>query len=114
MPELREAGFGKFLLILSPFAVAGGVVAYAKYDSEFRKTLVTNVPQIEPVLEVFIDDKNPFADVQKKYEEYKTSVTSSVDSITSSVTSITSSVTNLFGSSEPKSKAPLAILACNC
>lgn len=102
MPQMQEAGFGKFLLILSPFAVTGGVVAYAKYDNEFRKTLVKNVPQIEPVLEVFIDDKNPFDDVQKKFNEYKASVSSSVDSLTSSVTNITSSVTNLFGSSEPK------------
>lgn len=26
----REAGFGKFIVILTPFAVGGGVVAYAK------------------------------------------------------------------------------------
>jgi MICOS complex subunit MIC60 len=97
MPRLQEAGFGKFLIILSPFAVTGGVVAYAKYDEEFRKTLVKNVPAIEPVLEIFIDDKNPFADVQKKFGEYSSSVTSSVNSITSSVT-------NLFGSSEQKSE----------
>lgn len=100
MPNLQEAGFGKILLILSPFAVSGGVVAYAKYDNEFRKLLVKNIPAIEPVLEVFIDDKNPFGDVTKKFEEYKTTVTSSVDSITSSVSNITSSVTNLFGSEE--------------
>ena len=107
MPVLQEAGFGKFLLILSPFAVTGGVVAYAKYDNEFRKLLVKNVPAFEPVLEMFIDDKNPFGDVSKKFEEYKSTVTSSVDSITSSVSNltssvsnITSSVTNLFGSEE--------------
>lgn len=100
MPIMQEAGFGKFLLILSPFAVTGGVVAYAKYDNEFRKTLVKNVPAIEPVLEVFIDDKNPFGDVTKKLDEYKTSITSSVSSISSSVSNVTSSVTNLFGSEE--------------
>lgn len=100
MPHLQEAGFGKFLLILSPIAVSGGVIAYAKYDNEFRKLLVKNVPAIEPVLEVFIDDKNPFDDVSKKFEEYKSTVSSSVSSITSSVSNITSSVTNLFGSEE--------------
>lgn len=107
MPHLQEAGFGKFLFIISPFAVGGGVIAYAKYDAEFRKTLVKNVPAIEPVLEVFIDDKNPFDDVQKKFGEYTQSVSSSIDSVKSSVTSVTSSVTNLFGGSEPKSKVHL-------
>jgi mitofilin len=113
MPHLQEAGFGKFLLILSPIAVSGGVIAYAKYDNEFRKLLVKNVPAIEPVLEVFIDDKNPFDDVSKKFGEYKTTVTSSfsslsssVSSITSSVSNITSSVTNLFGSEEKKPEKP--------
>lgn len=103
MPHLQEAGFGKFLLILSPIAVTGGVVAYAKYDNQFRQTLVKNVPQIEPVLEMFIDDKNPFDDVQKKFNEYSSSISSSFNNISSSVSSVTSSVTNLF-SSEPKSK----------
>lgn len=106
MPHLQEAGFGKFLLILSPIAVSGGIIAYAKYDNEFRKLLVKNVPAIEPVLEVFIDDKNPFDDVSKKFEEYKSTVTSSVSSITSSVSNITSSVTNLFSSEEKKPEKP--------
>lgn len=106
MPVFQEAGFGKFLLILSPFAVTGGVVAYAKYDNEFRKLLVKNVPAIEPVLEVFIDDKNPFDDATKKFEEYKSSVTSSMSSITSSVSNLTSSVTNLFGSDDKKQEKP--------
>lgn len=118
MPHLQEAGFGKFLLIISPLAIAGGVVAYAKYDEEFRKTLVKKVPAVEPVLEMFIDDKNPFDDVQKKFNQYKTSVSSTFDSVSSSVSSVsssvssvsstvsnvTSSVTSLFGSSEPKSE----------
>jgi MICOS complex subunit MIC60 len=101
---LQEAGFGKFLLILSPFAIGGGIISYAKYDKEFRQTLVKNVPGIEPVLEVFIDDVNPFADIQKKLGEYRkkiddttSSISSSVSSVTSTVSSATSSVTNLFG-----------------
>lgn len=110
-----EAGFGKFLLILSPFAIGGGIISYAKYDNEFRKTLVKNVPGIEPVLEVFIDDVNPFADVQKKIGEYKkkidettSSISSSVSSVTSSVSSATSSVTSLFGGEPEKSKVQLS------
>jgi MICOS complex subunit MIC60 len=87
---LQEAGFGKFLLILSPFAIGGGVITYAKHDKEFRQLLVKNVPGIEPVLEVFIDDVNPFADIQKKLGEYR----QKIDETTSS---ITSSVTNIFG-----------------
>lgn len=94
---LAEAGFGKFLIILSPFAIGGGIIGYAKYDKEFRQTLVKNVPGIEPVLEVFIDDVNPFADIQKKIGEYQTKITDTTSSISSSVSSATSSVTNLFG-----------------
>lgn len=85
---LVEAGFGKFLLIISPFAIGGGVVSYAKYDKQFRETLVKNVPAIEPVLEVFIDDVNPFADVQKKIEEYRKKISDTMSSATSSVTSL--------------------------
>lgn len=62
------------------------------YDKEFRKLLVTNVPAIEPVLEVFLDDSNPLADVQKKFEEYS-----------AKLNEYTSSVKNLFGSDD-KSK----------
>lgn len=108
---LVEAGFGKFLLILSPFAVGGGIIGYAKYDKEFRQTLVKNVPGIEPVLEVFIDDVNPFADIQKKIGEYKkkiddttSSISSSVSGISSSVSNATSSVTGLFGGSDKKAE----------
>ena len=101
---LVEAGFGKFLLILSPFAIGGGIISYAKYDQEFRKTLVKNVPGIEPVLEVFIDDVNPFADIQKKIGEYRMKISETTSSISSTTSSITSSVTNLFGG-DSKSEA---------
>lgn len=94
---LVEAGFGKFLLILSPFAIGGGVISYAKYDKGFRETLVKNVPALEPVLEVFIDDVNPFADIQKKLEEYRKKIGETTSSISSTASSLSSSVTNLFG-----------------
>lgn len=61
----------------------------SSYDKEFRKLLVTNVPAIEPVLEVFLDDSNPLADVQKKFEEYS-----------AKMNEYTSYVKNLFGSDD--------------
>lgn len=56
-----------------------------------------NVPGIEPVLEVFIDDVNPFADIQKKLGEYRKKIDETSTSISSTVSSATSSVTGLFG-----------------
>lgn len=102
---LVEAGFGKFLLILSPFVIGGGVISYAKYDKEFRQTLAKNVPGIEPVLEVFIDDVNPFADIQKKMGEYRKKIDETSSSISSSVSGVTSSVTNLFGGDSKTEKS---------
>lgn len=82
---------------MSPFAVGAGIISYAKYDKEFRQTLEKNVPGIQPVLEVFIDDVNPFADVQKKIGEYRKKIDETTSSISSTTSSITSSVTGLFG-----------------
>ena len=47
---------------------------YYRYDEGFRKTLTTNVPQIEPMLKTLIDD-NPLKDVNKKFDEISKSVT---------------------------------------
>lgn len=107
VPPLREAGFGKFLLLISPLAIAGGAISYAKYDKDFRKTLEKNVPGIEPVLEVFIDDVNPFADIQKKLGEYK-------KKIDETTTSISSTFTNLFGgdSKSDQAKSKLIYFIC--
>uniref|UniRef100_A0A1L8DZU7 MICOS complex subunit MIC60 n=1 Tax=Nyssomyia neivai TaxID=330878 RepID=A0A1L8DZU7_9DIPT len=66
----REAGFGKVLVILSPFAVAGGVIAYAKYDESFRKTLVSTFPALESTLNSLLDDKG----ITKTFEDTKSSV----------------------------------------
>lgn len=89
VPEFREAGFGKVLVILSPFLVGGGVVTYAKYDNEFRKTLVTNVPALEPVLKVLLQEENPLDDVSKKLDE-----------ISSTISGYTSSITGFFTGGE--------------
>lgn len=91
VPEFREAGFGKVLVVLSPFLVGGGVVTYAKYDNEFRKTLVSNVPTLEPVLKVLLQEENPLDDVTKKLDE-----------ISSTISGYTSSITGFFTGGEPE------------
>lgn len=94
VPEFREAGFGKVLVVLSPFLVGGGVVTYAKYDNEFRKTLVSNVPALEPVLKVLLQEENPLDDVTKKLDE-----------ISSTISGYTSSITGFFTGGEPEKPA---------
>lgn len=96
IPQFREAGFGKVLVVLSPFLVGGGVVAYAKYDNEFRKTLVTNVPALEPVLKALLQEENPLDEVSKKLDE-----------ISSTISGYTSTVTEFFtGGSKEEEKKP--------
>lgn len=94
-PQFREAGFGKVLVILSPFLVGGGVVTYAKYDNEFKKTLVTNVPAVEPVLKVLLQEEDPFQEVTKKLDE-----------ISSTISGYTSTVTGFFTGAEKEEKKP--------
>lgn len=94
VPEFREAGFGKVLVVLSPFLVGGGVVTYAKYDNEFRKTLVSNVPALEPVLKVLLQEENPLDDVTKKLDE-----------ISSTISGYTSSITGFFTGGESEKPA---------
>ncbi|XP_062535862.1 MICOS complex subunit Mic60 isoform X2 [Armigeres subalbatus] len=93
IPQFREAGFGKVLVVLSPFLVGGGVVTYAKYDNEFRKTLVTNVPALEPVLKVLLQEEDPFQEVTKKLDE-----------ISSTISGYTSTVTGFFTGGEKEEK----------
>lgn len=95
IPQFREAGFGKVLFVLSPFLVGGGVVTYAKYDNEFRKTLITNVPALEPVLKVLLQEENPLDDVSKKLDE-----------ISNSISGYTSTVTNFFTGGKEEEKKP--------
>lgn len=96
IPQFREAGFGKVLVILSPFLVGGGVVTYAKYDNEFRKTLVTNVPALDPVLKALLQEENPLDEVSKKLDE-----------ISSTISGYTSTVTGFFtGGSKEEEKKP--------
>ncbi|XP_055632999.1 MICOS complex subunit Mic60 isoform X2 [Toxorhynchites rutilus septentrionalis] len=93
VPQFREAGFGKVLVVLSPLLIGGGVVAYAKYDNEFRRTLVSNAPALEPVLKVLLQEENPLNDVSKKFDE-----------ISSTVSGYTSSITSFFTGGEQEKK----------
>lgn len=93
IPQFREAGFGKVLFLLSPFLVGGGVVTYAKYDNEFRKTLITTVPALESVLNVLLQEENPLDEVSKKLDE-----------ISSSISGYTSTVTGFFTGGKEEEK----------
>lgn len=93
LPPFQEAGFGKVLVVLSPLLVGGGVVAYAKYDNEFRKTLITNAPALEPVLKVLLQETNPLDDLSKK-----------MDDISKTIGGYTSTVTGFFGGGEEEKK----------
>ncbi|KFB38195.1 AGAP002364-PA-like protein [Anopheles sinensis] len=93
LPPFQEAGFGKVLVVLSPLLIGGGVVTYAKYDNEFRKTLVSNAPALEPVLKVLLQETNPLDDVSKKMDE-----------ISKTISGYTSTVTGFFGGGEEEKK----------
>jgi Mitochondrial inner membrane protein len=70
-----EAGVGKYIFLLSPFLIGGGVAAYAKQDPEFRKTLVKNAPAVEPTLSYLLGEKKPFEEFGKTLDGYKSTVT---------------------------------------
>uniref|UniRef100_A0A182N4N9 MICOS complex subunit MIC60 n=1 Tax=Anopheles dirus TaxID=7168 RepID=A0A182N4N9_9DIPT len=93
LPPFQEAGFGKVLFVLSPFLIGGGVVTYAKYDNEFRKTLITNVPALEPVLKALLQETNPLEEVSKK-----------MDDISKTIGEYTSTITGFFGGGEDEKK----------
>uniref|UniRef100_A0A2M4BF08 MICOS complex subunit MIC60 n=1 Tax=Anopheles marajoara TaxID=58244 RepID=A0A2M4BF08_9DIPT len=94
LPPFQEAGFGKVLVVLSPILIGGGVVTYAKYDNEFRKTLITNVPALEPVLKTLLQETNPLDEVTKK-----------MDDISKTIGEYTSTITGFFGGGEEEKKA---------
>lgn len=88
LPSVEElsAMQSKITMQIQFLSIFYKLISAFRYDPEFRKTLVKNVPSIEPVLQMFIDDTNPFADVQKKIDHF------------------TSSITGLFGGSSEKPK----------
>uniref|UniRef100_A0A336M9P5 MICOS complex subunit MIC60 n=1 Tax=Culicoides sonorensis TaxID=179676 RepID=A0A336M9P5_CULSO len=75
IPQFQEAGFGKILVILTPFAVGGGVAAYASYDKEFRKLVEDNVPGADKALKILLQEEKPLEDLSKKVSEYTSVVT---------------------------------------
>ncbi|KAH8311824.1 hypothetical protein KR044_008198 [Drosophila immigrans] len=96
-PHLREAGFGKVMLLLTPLAAVGGVITYAKYDKDFRKLVEKNVPGAETVIKVSLREEPPFQDLTKSVNQQYDNVKSTFNSVSDSVSSVTSKVTGLFG-----------------
>lgn len=68
-----------------------------RYDDKFRKTLVSNVPGIEPVLKVLLQEEGNALDQASK----------SLSKASQKVSDITTTVTGYFGKTteEPKSNA---------
>ncbi|CAD6994257.1 MICOS complex subunit Mic60 [Ceratitis capitata] len=105
-PNVREAGFGKVLVFLSPLVAAGGVIGYAKYDPKFRKQVEDSVPGAEYVLKVALESKDPIEDISKQFDGVK----KQFNNVTKTIDSATSTVTGWFGGSEKSStKVPEAV-----
>ncbi|XP_075147962.1 inner membrane mitochondrial protein mitofilin isoform X2 [Haematobia irritans] len=111
-PNVREAGFGKVIVLLTPFAIVGGAIQYAKYDKDFRKTLEQNVPGAESLIKIALQEESPFKGINEKFD----SVKKQFDSVSKTIEGATSTVTGLFGGSakdtpkkteEVKTKAPV-------
>ncbi|XP_033164985.1 MICOS complex subunit Mic60 isoform X1 [Drosophila mauritiana] len=105
-PHMREAGFGKVVLFVSPLAAVGGVITYAKYDDDFRKLVEKNVPGAGSVIKVALQEEPPFKGITKNVNDQIDKVKSGIETVTSTVDSVTSKVTGLFGagSGDDKSK----------
>ncbi|XP_055313310.1 MICOS complex subunit Mic60 isoform X1 [Sitodiplosis mosellana] len=92
--QLQEAGVGKYLIILAPFAAGAGVVAYAKSDEKFRKTLVTTVPFSDPLLKILLQEEgNAVSEASK-----------SIQGATQKVIGVKDSIVGYFG--DDKSAKP--------
>ncbi|KAG4075514.1 hypothetical protein HA402_003339 [Bradysia odoriphaga] len=98
LPSFQQAGFGKIIVILSPFAVVGGTAAYAKYDNKFRQTLVSNVPGAESILKILLQEEGNAIDEASK----------SIGKATQKVSEFSSNVTGYFGGKKLDEPAPAA------
>ncbi|XP_016991066.1 MICOS complex subunit Mic60 isoform X2 [Drosophila rhopaloa] len=107
-PNMREAGFGKVVLFVSPLAAVGGVITYAKYDEGFRKLVEKNVPGADSIIKVALQEEPPFKGITKSVNDQIDKVKSGFETVTSTVDSVTSTVTGLFGSSSGDDKAKKA------
>lgn len=97
LPLFQQAGFGKIIVILSPFAVVGGTAAYAKYDNKFRQTLVSNVPGAEAILKILLQEEGNAIDEASK----------SIGKATQKVSEFSSNVTGYFGGKKLDEPAPV-------
>ncbi|TMW53440.1 hypothetical protein DOY81_001438 [Sarcophaga bullata] len=115
-PNVREAGFGKVIVFLTPLAAVGGAITYAKYDKDFRKMLEQNVPGAESIIKVALQEEKPFRGVSQQIDNVK----KQFDSVAKTIEGATATVTGLFGSSEkeapkkteevkPKATAPKTV-----
>ncbi|XP_022230366.2 MICOS complex subunit Mic60 [Drosophila obscura] len=104
-PHMREAGFGKYLVLISPLAAVGGVITYAKYDDDFRKMVENKVPGAEAVIKVALQEEKPFKGITTSVSEQIDKVKSGYDTVSSSVNSVTSKVTGLFGGGSSSSSS---------
>ncbi|XP_055853064.1 MICOS complex subunit Mic60 isoform X2 [Episyrphus balteatus] len=86
----RQAGFGKVAVLLAPVVAIGGIISYANYDKEFRKTVEKNVPGSAVFIKFVLEDK-PIETVSKK-----------LDTVSHQISNVTSTVTNLFGNTADK------------
>ncbi|XP_017007518.2 MICOS complex subunit Mic60 isoform X1 [Drosophila takahashii] len=107
-PHMREAGFGKVVLFVSPLAAVGGVITYAKYDDDFRKLVEKNVPGAGSVIKVALQEEPPFKGITKNVNDQIDKVKSGFETVTSTVDSVTSKVTGLFGGGSGDEKAKKA------
>lgn len=89
--HIQEAGVGKYLVILAPFAAGAGVVAYAKSNPEFRKTLVNTVPGSEPLLKIFLQEEGNVV----------SETTKSISNATQKVIGVKDSIVGYFGADTP-------------
>lgn len=64
----REAGFGKVLVLLAPLATMGGLVTYAKFDHEFRRSVEENIPGSASVLKILLKEEQNFQSIPKRFE----------------------------------------------
>ncbi|XP_031616740.1 MICOS complex subunit Mic60 isoform X2 [Contarinia nasturtii] len=80
--QLQEAGVGKYLVLLAPIAAAAGVVAYAKSDEKFRKSIVDTVPAADPLLKILLQEEgNVVSEASKSIQNATQKVVGVKDSI---------------------------------
>lgn len=68
----KSGGSGGALLAVGALVLTGGAtLAYAKYDADFKKTLIQYIPFLEPVLK---DSQSPGNIVSEYYKSTKKSL----------------------------------------